>query len=265
MEVLKTLEITYAGRKVCLPDLPNYAKFYRKLASGTWEPHTFAVLGRNIDRQTVYVDIGAWIGVTPFWAAQSAKAVIAIEPDPRCYEILRELAPRHSNVTALNAALSGEVAVTINAVEGFGSSETSALAIGDGESILAEGLTTDRVMALTGGAPSFVKIDIEGYEYFAIDEIAALEKYPLRGVQLAIHPQLLEKSLRGNRFLKRLRVAWMTWRLSRVLKGLFPPPSMAKYSSVMNYIAKGIILRRTPKGTDFVFERRLPTPSRHSQ
>ena len=31
---MKTVEMTYAGRTVPLPDLPEYRKFYRKLAAG---------------------------------------------------------------------------------------------------------------------------------------------------------------------------------------------------------------------------------------
>jgi len=265
VERFKTIELTYAGRKVRLPDLADYAKFYRKLTSGIWEPRTFAVLERFVDEQTVYVDIGAWIGVTPFWAAQTAKTVIAVEPDPRCHAILQELAERLDNVTVLHGALSSESAVTIHAVDGFGSSETSVLAIGDGDSVQAAGLSMDRIMALTGEEPCFVKIDIEGYEYFATSEIAKLKAYPVRGVQLAVHPQLLESSLKGNRLSNRLKVAWMTWRLSRVLGGLFSPPSMAKYGSVLIYIAKGVIFIRKPKGTDFVFERSHPLSTGHKQ
>ena len=257
--------MTYAGRKVRLPDLPDYAKFYRKLAAGTWEPHTFSVLGRNIDAQTVYIDIGAWIGVTPFWAAQTAKAVIAVEPDPRCHAILQELAQQLGNVTVLHGALSTESTVTIHAVDGFGSSETTVLNIGDGDRVAVKGLSMSLILGLAGGDPSFVKIDIEGYEYFVAGEIAALKNHPVRGVQLAVHPQLLERSLTGNRLLKRLKVAWMTWRLSLVLRGLFLPPSMAKYGSVLSYIAKGIIFCRKPKGTDFVFERRFSTSTRPQQ
>src|SRR4051794_29174276 len=113
---MKTVDIRYAGRVVALPDLPQYAKFYRKLRTGQWEPQTFAVLGRNTDENTVYIDIGAWIGVTPLWAAQAAKAVIAVEPDPACCEVLRVLATSHENVTVMQGALSREAEVRINAV-----------------------------------------------------------------------------------------------------------------------------------------------------
>ena len=83
-QTMKTVDVSYAGHTVRLANLPEYQKFYRKLASGAWEARTFETLSRNLDRNTVCVDIGAWIGVTPMWSAQLAKSVIAVEPDPKC-------------------------------------------------------------------------------------------------------------------------------------------------------------------------------------
>jgi FkbM family methyltransferase len=255
VEELKTINITYAGRSIALPDLPDYAKFYRKLASGTWEPRTFEVLARSLDRDTVYVDIGAWIGVTPFWASQIAKAVVAVEPDPRCLDILRALSPSYPNLTLLQGALSPEAKVTIHAVDGFGSSESSILDIGDGSSAVSAGITLDEIMKHAGSSQAFVKIDIEGYEFAAAGEIAKLRNYNVRGLQLAVHPQLYEKSLAGGWLGRRLQTTWKAWRLARLFRGTFPAPTLAKYSSVLSYIALGIIFRKVPRGADFVFER----------
>ena len=254
---MKTLEITYAGRSVALPDLPDYRKFYGKLAGGTWEPHTFEVLARNLDRDTVYLDIGAWIGVTPFWASAVAKKVIALEPDPKCLEILAALAPAHDNVTIIAGALSPDAQVDIHAVDGFGSSETSALDIGDGESTRVRGYAMDELTSLAGDSVIFVKIDIEGYEFLTTTEIAKLRNCRLSGLQLAVHPQLFEKTLTGPKFWRRLRTSWRVWQLSRLFKGLFPPPTLAKYDGVLSYIMRGIMFRKEVKGADFVFEREL--------
>lgn len=252
---MKTIDITYAGRTVSLPDMRDYKKFYGKLASGVWEPHTFEVLGHNLDRDTTYIDIGAWIGVTPFWASSVAKRVIALEPDPKCLEILTALAPAYDNVTIIPGALSPDADIEIHAVDGFGSSETSALAIGDGESTKVKGVKMEELMALAGSSIVFVKIDIEGYEFSTMAEIAKLRHWRLRGLQLAVHPQLLEKTLNGPRLWRRLQVAWRVWRLSRIFRGLFPPPTLAKYDSVISYILRGIMFRKEARGADFIFER----------
>jgi FkbM family methyltransferase len=256
MEEIKTIDIHYAGRTIALPDLPDYAKFYRKLAAGSWEPRTFDVLARNLDQVTVYVDIGAWIGVTPLWASRIAKAVIAVEPDPKCFDFLRGLAPAYANVTVLQGALSSNAKVTIHAIGGFGSSETSILDIGDGASTIAPGLTMNDIMCHSGSSPAFVKIDIEGYEFLIAHEIAKLRNYQVRGLQIAVHPQLFEKSLAGSWLWRRLRVVWGVWRLSRMFHDLYPPPAMAKYKSVLSYMVFGIIFRGQPRGADFVFESR---------
>jgi len=251
-----TIDVTYAGRTVALADLPEYRKFYRKLAEGRWEADTFVALGRHVDAQTVLIDIGAWIGVTPFWSAQAAKAVIAVEPDPKCAGILKQLAKAHPKVTVIEGALSPSATVSINAVEGFGSSETSVLAIGDGESIAVPGIGLAALLERAEGAPVFVKIDIEGYEFIIADELARLSAPNVRGVQIAIHPQLYEKSLAGSRILARLRAAIATWRLGRMFAGSFAGPSLARYPSLGAYIVRGVLLRRKPKGADFLFERK---------
>ncbi len=261
-EALPTREISYAGRTVTLADLPEYRKFYAKLAAGAWEPHTFDVFSRYLDKDTVAIDIGSWIGVTPFWAAQIAKAVVAVDPDPKCVRILRSLAAGCAKVSVLEGALSPRPSIEIHAVEGFGSSETSVLAIGDGGCMATCGLTLRAIMAHAGGAPSFVKIDIEGYEYLIGDELARLCDYPIRAVQIAIHPQLYEKSLAGWGPARRIKVAAATWRLGRALRARFKGPSLVKFAGLASYIAFGVLLRATPKGADFVFEQRRATIGR---
>lgn len=252
---MKTIDISYAARTVTLADLPEYAKFYRKLSGGNWEAHTFETLARNLDRDTVCVDIGAWIGVTPLWSAQAAKAVIAVEPDPKCVAILGSLAAGVPNITIIEGALSADRNVAINAVDGFGSSETSILDIGDGEHATVRGIGIDEIMRQAGNAPVFVKIDIEGYEYEIAGEIAKLRNYPVRGLQIALHPQLYEKSLKGNRLSRRLRTAWATWRLGRLFDGFLPGPRFARFDSLAGYVMGGVMFRGKPKGADLVFER----------
>jgi FkbM family methyltransferase len=250
---LETVEVQVFGHAIRLPDLPQYRKFYAKLKAGSWEPRTFQTLAGNLDKSTNYLDIGAWIGVTPFWASRLAGSVLAVEPDPRCSEILRELSPYYPNVTVLNGALSPEPAIRMNAVSGFGSSETSALDIGDGEAILVPGYSMDALMERLGPGPVFAKIDIEGYEYMIMAEIGKLGNYSLRGLQCAVHPQLFEMSLRGPRLLRRLRTLVETFRLSRILPRLCYFPAVPKYRNFASYMLLGILLRNVPKGADFIF------------
>ncbi len=247
------VEIEVAGRTILLPDLPRYQKFYGKLRSGGWEPRTFTVLAENLDKFTTYVDIGAWIGVTPFWASHFAKRVIAVEPDPSCQQILTALVPHYPNVEIINAALSPRRTVMLNAVSGFGSSETSALGIGNGESVSVPGLSVGSLMARAGAGTVFVKIDIEGYEYEIAEEIAKLGLYRPKGLQCAVHPQLFESCLEGPKLWRRLKVLLATIRLWRTLAPIGISRSVPRYGSFMRYLLFGVLLRASPKGTDFVF------------
>lgn len=249
-----TRDITYAGATVTLADLPEYRKFYAKLAAGTWEPQTFENLRRFLTPDTVYLDVGAWIGVTPFWASRIAKRVIAVEPDPQCRAILKRLLPLYPNVTLLEGALSPKSEVTVHAVDGFGSSETSILDIGGEGAANVAGLTARNLLEAAGQGPLVVKIDIEGYEYEIIDEMARLAAAQPRGMQIAVHPQLYEKSLKLPRFLARLRTVWRTWKLFRALNRHFTISQVRKYRSLPTYLAGGILFRRAPRATDWSFE-----------
>jgi FkbM family methyltransferase len=259
---MRTVDIRYAGHTVALPDLPEYAKFYGKLRRGEWEAGTFETLARNLDRDTVYIDIGAWIGVTPMWSAEIAKAVVAVEPDPKCIGILKSLAARVPNVTVVAGALSPCSAVTIHAVDWFGSSETSVLDLCDGERATVPGFGIDEILRRAGNAPVFVKIDIEGYEFAIEHEIAKLRDYPVRGVQIALHPRLYERSLKGNRVSRRVRTAWATWQFGQLFNGFLRGPSFARFDSLAGYVIKGVLFCRKPKNADLVFERH-PAPNRN--
>jgi FkbM family methyltransferase len=249
---LATVEIEVFGFPIRLPQLHRYRKFYDKLRAGAWETRTFRVLGAHLDEQTNYVDIGAWIGVTPFWASHIAKSVVAVEPDPQCIEILRQLSPFYPKVTVLEGALSRDPTVLLHAVADFGSSETSALEIGNGPSVVAKGFSIEKIMRRAGAGPVFVKIDIEGYEYEIVGEIAKLRSFDLRGLQCAVHPQLFEKSLKGPLPVRRLKTLLKSRQFRKLLPGYRAVPGR-RYSNFLSFLMFGILLRREPRGTDLVY------------
>lgn len=254
---MKCLDIKYHGETVTLADLPEYRKFYEKLRKGLWEPRTFRALSDNLGPEVTYIDIGGWIGVTPFWAARRAKRVIVVEPDPKCRRILKELLPLYPNVTLTERALSPEPNLTLNAVEGFGSSETSALAIGDGARVTVRGCSMGDLLKLAGPGPVFVKIDIEGYEYQIMDELRKLDAGQVKGVQLALHPALYERSLGRFSVFRRGRTLLATWRLARLYNGLVKA-SIGRFANLPAYLARGVGLKAHPKGADILFLNRHP-------
>jgi FkbM family methyltransferase len=251
---MKVFDITYHGETVTLADLPEYRKFYGKLASGAWEPRTFRALVDQLGPDVTYIDIGGWIGVTPFWAAKRAKRVIVVEPDPKCRSILKELLPLYPNVTLTECALSPKASLTLNAVDGFGSSETSALALGDGSSsVTVEGCSMAELLRQAGPGPVFVKIDIEGYEYSIADELKLLDADQIKGVQLALHPSLYEKSLGGFSLFRRGKTLIATARLARLYRRLERSAGVGIFPGLAAYLAQGVALKSCPKGADVLF------------
>jgi FkbM family methyltransferase len=250
---MQTVDITYAGQTIALPDFPEYAKTYARLAKGKWEPHTFEALRRCVNEDTVVLDIGAWIGVTPFWTAQIAKHVIAVEPDPKCLEILRALAPRYPNVTVIEAALATNPEVKIHAMGRFGSSATSVLSIGNAGSTTARGVTMDDLLARVEDRPLFAKIDIEGFEFVIPQEIGKLRQSALRGVQISLHPRLYEKSLRGPVVLRRIRAIWGTWRLIAYLKSQLGIGKLADGRSLWRYLFYDVLLGTRYRFAEMLF------------
>jgi FkbM family methyltransferase len=250
---MDSIDITYFGRTVSFPDLPCYRKFYDRLRAGAWEPETFDVLKKYIDSSTTYVDIGGWIGATPFWAAKSARQVIIVEPDPVCIDILKASAGKYPNVMLLEGAFATDSEVTLHKVDWFGSSESSLLSTGNAEKTRVKGLNATQIMTKAAVGPVFVKIDIEGYEYAAAAEIDRFAEYDIRGVQLAVHPHLFERALTGNFVLRRLRTAVATWRLGRIFAGKLAAPRTRHHGNLLAYCLFDVLLKRVPKHTDFVF------------
>ena len=250
---MQTIEITYAGQTIALPDFPEYTKVYARLAKGNWEPHTFESLRRCVNEDTVVLDIGAWIGVTPFWTARIAKHVIAVEPDPKCLDILRALAPRYPNVTVIEAALATDPEVKIHAKGRFGSSGTSVLSIGNAGSTTARGVTMDDLLARVKDHPLFAKIDIEGFEFVIPQEIGKLRQSVLRGVQISLHPRLYEKSLRGPVVLRRIRAIWGTWRLIGYLESQLGVGTLTDGRSRWRYLFYDVLLGTRDRFAEMLF------------
>ncbi|MEY9324727.1 FkbM family methyltransferase [Sinorhizobium fredii] len=246
--------IRYFDKTVYFPDKPEKKRFFARLQSGQWEPDTFQNIARLVDAKTTFIDIGGWIGVTPYWAAQSANNVIVVEPDPVCFDILTQMkADNIGEVELVNAALSQDERLVLNSVGGgFGSSETSALIADDtGMAITAETVTIPKLQAMAKTERLCFKVDIEGYEYKALDQFRAIDRKRTAGVLLAVHPQILAASLSGPAVLRLIRTMAATARLIRSFRGFRLENRSAIWTAVRKSIA-----RRELRGFDLLFLQR---------
>ena len=248
--------IKYYGYSVTLDATVLASKMFKKLENGRWEPRTFRNLRKYLDSATVYVDIGSWVGVLPFWALNIAKSVIAIDPDPVCIESLERLkAENAGSMTIIHAALSDQDSVKINPVKGFGSSETSVVAIGNGASIDVPGIKIPSLMQVVGDNKSFIKVDIEGYEYFIQKELQLIANYNVKAVQIAVHPQIFIKTLSGSYLKRRIALLKATFGFKNLLPGFSLCNNFFDKIKFYLYLSICVFAMRIPKGTDLLYKK----------
>lgn len=130
--------------------------------------------GLDLKGKVVY-DVGAFQGLTAMFFSQSAKMVIAFEPNPlNCAKAFQNiLANRLGNVFVLNAAAAeerGELSfVYEDNMAGRGSADHviathTAEKVRSSKRITVVSVTLDGVVNAGFPAPDFVKIDVEGME-----------------------------------------------------------------------------------------------------
>jgi len=158
---------------------PNHWRFWRKAARGQWEPCTLALLAGQLSADSIFCDVGAWIGPTTLLAARRCRHVYCFEPDPVAYaELLRNLALNAiGNVTPFQVALAAREGLRTLASFGAlpGDSRTSLLADPDAPTaVQALALSWTHWLELARPQPiDFIKIDVEGGEFELLPGMAA--------------------------------------------------------------------------------------------
>jgi len=150
-------------------------------------------------------DVGAHCGVSTYHLAKLVGAtgrVVAFEPDPVNYEILRRNIERHglTNVVAERAAIAGKAGkLGFNSEGSIGSSLQSLLQRKSvGSIVMVDAITLAEAFE-RWGTPAFCKIDIEGAE---VDVIAAsgdvLKKHPTHFALDTNHPKANGEMTNGD-------------------------------------------------------------------
>ena len=180
--------------------------FWRRVEAGEWEADTLRVLARFLRRDSIYLDVGAWIGATALFAAARCREVYCVEPDPAAYErLLANLRMNNiKNALTFHGALGAKNArVKMSCARGLGKSMTRVRAeneIGNGETADALSVTPARFVKWCGIAKiDLLKIDIEGGEFALAPALAKLFPRMKPVIHLSLHAPFFPESARAEK------------------------------------------------------------------
>ena len=178
--------------------------FWARVESGRWEPETYDLFDELITPDSLFLDIGAWIGSTALYAAQKAANAVAFEPDPIAFSslsanaVLNEDAIWSRRLQLVNKAVNADGSVIQIGSRGQGGDSMSSALFADGEvAWTVDGVSLQDVITehAAPNQPIVLKIDIEGGEYQLIPHIAPILAQPNVRMVLSLHPQFLQQSL----------------------------------------------------------------------
>lgn len=180
---------------------PDHVSFWQKVNRNSWEPHTFTILDKLISPSSTYCDIGAWIGPTVLYAANSCKRVFCLEPDRTAYMYLLQNIKlnKFDNIMPFHFALAAEEKISRMASPRGkqGDSMTSLLTPDRANSMEVLCITWSTWVNLLGNPViDCMKMDIEGGEFTLLPSMAGYLQENRPGLYLSLHPHLLNKSKR---------------------------------------------------------------------
>lgn len=183
---------------------PYHQKFWNIVNGGRWEPETFTILDKYLSKDSVYCDIGAWIGPTVIFAARKCKQAYCFEPDTIAYRfLLWNIALNNlKNVLPNNIALSDKEGIeTISSLgTELGDSMTSLLGDDSSESINILCMRWDNWRTFVKpGRIDFLKIDIEGAEFDFMPSIKDYLEQEMPIVYLSLHAPFFDEKLREEK------------------------------------------------------------------
>jgi FkbM family methyltransferase len=176
------------------PEDPNF-RFWTETYK-YWEPGTFDVFNKYLNKNKVMIDIGGWIGTTAIYASHKAKHVYVVEADFKSIVSLRENCALNSkNITIIDRAVynSSDSNVFFGKNQYLDNSDfndsTSQIQIkipgkNPPASYLMKTITLDEIINTYSINPdeiSLIKVDIEGGEENILEDLFKIkEKYNVR-------------------------------------------------------------------------------------
>lgn len=161
-----------------------YVDFFTENLFENWEKETFEVFEQVKDRESIAIDLGAWIGTTAIWLSRNFYHVIVVEPDRESLKCLpRNLkASKCSNFTLCKDPISGVAQQVVFGPRGNDLNESVSCVKTKKnrpqdyvvQAITFEQLLSDYIQknrALEGRKIRFIKCDIEGGEEEILEDL----------------------------------------------------------------------------------------------
>lgn len=187
-------KITFKGKSFFVTGNDDFWLAYKM---GRWEPETFEIMEKYLDKDHSYVDFGAWIGPTVLFGAQIAKKVYALEPDMVAFDAFRtnlEMNPSINEKVVRNPIAVGRntAIVSFGAVGEYGDSMSSLL--GDKAMTVVHAFSMKDIFEKYNiNDCNFVKMDIEGGEALVFPTaLEVFEKWKPT-LYLSLHAQMWKK------------------------------------------------------------------------
>lgn len=192
----KNTTISVEGVEFVVPD----HWFWPEFKSSGWEPGTFNIFKNNINKQTTYIDIGAWIGVTAIYAYMAGcRNIHAVEANPESFKILSNITKWNNTLTTIVNLKNICITDTDNSTVKFGKHTSSASQItSTGQYVV----TTQRLDSYIKEIECedhdlFIKIDIEGSELLLLDCLSGILNAKNK-VLLSLHPPFWKDVVGGS-------------------------------------------------------------------
>src|SRR5690554_5025707 len=185
----------------------NYPEFWDLVNKGNWEPETYAVFDKYIKSDTVFLDVGAWIGSTALYGAQIAAETHAFEPDPIAFKELKANWETNSDrdwfskLHIYQKALATNTGTAFMGSKNEGGDSMSSLLFADEDQswkVNTIDLQTFISEKKLQNKPMFLKMDIEGGEYELMPAISNVLKESDTTLLLSLHPEFLLEEIRRN-------------------------------------------------------------------
>jgi FkbM family methyltransferase len=196
-------EVTKNGHRFTV-DISDVGVYWKHMESGEWEPYTYNIMDKYVTKDTTYIDLGAWIGVTALYAAKLCNVCYALEPDHVAYaQLIKNISASNiTNIVALNEAI-----LNYNGTLTLGNENpklgNSISRIGESNNIFQVKCSTldTFVSKYNLNNPMFIKMDVEAAEEFILKDTAFFEKWHPT-LYLSIHQQWFKNFNEGMRVIK---------------------------------------------------------------